>query len=600
MTNQDPRNGRRWLGRVALGCATCWLLAMPAAAQVAADDPSGAVTSSEFQTIDINVQNEDLAAVLQMLSIQSEKNIITSKSVSGTVSANLYDVTFEQALRAILEVNGFVYEERGNFIYVYTIDEWTQIEKARRQRESRIYELNYLSAADAREFITPLLSDEGKLSVRGEVAPGFRVNGDDGDADDYAYNVKVVVNDYEENLVAIEALLRELDIAPRQVLIEATILQTALDEENAFGVDFSVIGSLNFSDLANPLSGVDDLLLGNSTGADVPAGGAEGFEPGDSSGSVFESKIGQTENTIGQTGGFRIGIIQDDISVFLRVLDSVTDSTLLARPKVIALNRQRAQVRVAREEGYVGAENTRENGTTSQEIEFLESGIILGFRPFISENEMTRLELSPELSRSFFTVSFGRQIPNKALNQLTTNVRCRNGETVVLGGLFQEDLSTSRRQVPFLGDVPVFGAAFRSQDDSITRREIIFLITPTIIHDQLLQETGQLALDSVDHAMIGARAGLLPFSREKQTLAYNRKAYDAFNEGDADEALYYINASLHLNNAQPEMLRLKERVTGQQMHRHERSLYERLLRRELTLIDGDPDRRERATDADEQ
>ena len=159
-----------------------------------------------------------------MLSIQGRKNIITSKNVSATVSANLYDVTFYEALAAILSVNGYGYVEEGNFIYIYTQDELAEVQAASRRTESRIFSLVYLSAADASEFITPLLSEVGRSAARGDVQTGFQPDLSDGGADSYAYEAKLVVNDYPENLDAIARLLADLDTPPQQVLIEATIL----------------------------------------------------------------------------------------------------------------------------------------------------------------------------------------------------------------------------------------------------------------------------------------------------------------------------------------------------------------------------------------
>ncbi|MHC4106912.1 MAG: hypothetical protein ACYSTY_02380, partial [Planctomycetota bacterium] len=208
---------------------------------------------SNYGTVDLAVQDTDLAQVLQMLSIQSRKNIITSKSVSATVTANLYDVTFHEALDSILRVNGYGYIEEGNFIYIYTQEELEEIKKSMRETVSRIFELDYLSAGDANEFITPLLSESGQSSNRGEVTAGFKPDVNDGGADSYAFTAKLVVNDYPEVLEAIAALLDELDTPPHQVLVEATVMQTALDETNAFGIDFSYIADLSFTNLTNPL-----------------------------------------------------------------------------------------------------------------------------------------------------------------------------------------------------------------------------------------------------------------------------------------------------------------------------------------------------------
>src|SRR5690606_10802230 len=161
------------------------------------------------------------------------------------------------------------------------------------------------------------------------------------------------------------------------------------------------------------------------------------------------------------------------------------------------------------------------------------------------------------------------------------NVRVKDGQTLVLGGLFKESTRITRRQIPVLGDIPIVGAAFRGQDDSIERSEIIFLITPSIVRDEVLCAQGADVLNNVDAMRVGARAGLLPFSREKVTQRYNQKAQDAFQRGDHERALYYINNSLRLAPQQPEVVKLREKVTGDMARIHERSMMERVFRKEL-------------------
>jgi len=165
------------------------------------------VVVDEFGTVDLVVNETEVTQVLEMLAIQSRRNIIASNSVTGVVSANLYDVTFNEALEAILRVNGFGYVEEGNFVYVYTVDELETIEKARRKTDSRIYELQYLSAGDADEFVKPLLSEDGKAAFRGTVDAGYKPSMEDGGADSYAWSSKLVINDYPENLDGIAVLL---------------------------------------------------------------------------------------------------------------------------------------------------------------------------------------------------------------------------------------------------------------------------------------------------------------------------------------------------------------------------------------------------------
>jgi type IV pilus assembly protein PilQ len=548
------------------------MLATPAQAQVWGDESGPEVNVTDYGTVDLAVQDTDLHQVLEMLSIQGRKNIITGKNVSATVSANLYDVTFYEALEAILSVNGYAYREEGNFIYVLTQEAMAEMEAASRKTQSRIFALEYLSAADASEFIAPLLSEVGKASARGDVQIGFRPDISDGGADGYAYEAKLVVNDYTENLDQIQALLDDLDTPPQQVLIEATILQTTLDEANAWGVDFSVIADMDFLDLTNPLSPVNNLLGGDDANT--------GFQPDDNKAFGLQSTVGNTAGA----GGFKVGIVTDEISVFLKLLDEVTDTTVLARPKVMALNRQRAEVLVGARVGYLSTTATQT--TTTQTVQFLDTGIQLVFRPFISKSGMIRMELSPSVSEASLrtvTDAQGLQvtIPDELTNELTTNVRVRDGQTLVMGGLFRESTRVTQRQVPWLGDIPIVGAAFTGQDDTVDRDEIIFLITPSIVHDESLWEIGDAGLAYTDAVRVGARAGLLPFSREQVTSNYNQRAMNAFRAGDLNVALHWSNKSLGLNKDQTQMIRLRQELTGKRERAYDASILERAVRNVL-------------------
>lgn len=516
------------------------------------------VIVDEFGTVDLVVNETEVTQVLEMLAIQSRRNIIASNSVAGVVSANLYDVTFNEALDAILRVNGFGYVEEGNFVYVYTMDELETIEKARRKKESRIYELQYLSAADADEFVKPLLSDDGKAAFRGTVEAGYQPSMKDGGADTYAWTSKLVINDYPENLEAIATLLSELDTPPLQVVVEATVVQTSVDEDNEFGVDFTALSNINIGSIAGgPLAAANDLISGSF---------------GTTNASAMSSGVGQTETPL--SGGLKAGVIKDHVGAFLRVLDQVVDTTVLARPRVTCLNRQRAEVLIGTRVGYLSSVQT--DTSTTQSVEFLDTGIHLVFRPFISPDGMIRLELQPNVSSATLRTDGGQSVPDEITQQLMTNVRCRDGETIILGGLFRESTVVSRNQVPLLGDIPLLGNAFRGQDDQVAKEEVIFLLTPSIIPDERLWESGKDSLKVVESVRVGARSGLLPFSRDQLTANYNRDALDAYRDGELDQALYWTNLSLRTSKVQPEMLRLRENITDESV-----SIWERDLLREL-------------------
>src|SRR5688572_225621 len=122
------------------------------------------VNVSDLGTVEIHVSDASLAEVLKMLSLQSQKNIIASKDVRGTVTANLYNVTIKEALESILKSNGFDYREKGNFIYVYSAKELAEMEKAALVRKTEIFRLHYTTAANAATMIKPVLSEGAQVA----------------------------------------------------------------------------------------------------------------------------------------------------------------------------------------------------------------------------------------------------------------------------------------------------------------------------------------------------------------------------------------------------------------------------------------------------
>ena len=215
------------------------LVTTPVVGQDAEPEPADApVEVTSYGTVDMAVQDADLVQLLEMLSIQGQRNIIAGRDVSATVTANLYDVTFEEALDAILRVNGYGYVEEGNFIYVYPSDQIDAIKESLRSLETRIFELYYLNADDATEVVAPLLSEAGNAVPLGAVEEGFNPDEIKNGTDSYAFTAKIVVTDYPDRLENVVEIVRELDTSPEQVMVEATILQTKVDEGNAFGIDF--------------------------------------------------------------------------------------------------------------------------------------------------------------------------------------------------------------------------------------------------------------------------------------------------------------------------------------------------------------------------
>jgi hypothetical protein len=370
-------------------------------------------------------------------------------------------------------------------------------------------------------------------------------------------------------------MVEALDEQPQQVLVEATILQTRLNEANAFGIDFAYVNDLSFLDFfdfGGPLGSA--LALGQVAENQVA--------PTDNTASAVTSRVG---NYAGPAT-FRTAVIADDVAIFLRLLDEVTDLTILSKPNILALNRQPARVLVGQKLGYLNTTSTET--ATTQTVEFLDTGTQLVFRPFISKDGMIRLELQPQVSEGIIretTDGLGAAvtIPDEITQQITTNVLVPDGGTVVLGGLFREATTLTRRQVPVLGDIPIVGSAFRGHEDDTQREEIVFMITPTIMNNQQLLDQGERSVQYAERVRVGTREGLLPFSRDKQTALLNMKAERLAKEGKFDQAMHLLRRSLELNPTQPDARRLREALFNQHEVWPDRSILHEIIEDEIGM-----------------
>ncbi len=507
------------------------------------------VKVGSFGEVDLHVKDLEISKVLQLLSLQSQRNIIASRNVAGTISADLYKVDFYEALDAILHTNGFGYQEKGNLVFVYTAAEMQKIIEAQRQPITRIVNLNYITAADASAFVSPLLSSNGSIAVSSDVSAGFQPSISDGGANSFAHADTLIIRDYEENVEEIVAIIAELDKRPSQVLVEATILQARLTETNAFGVDLSILADFALSNFGDPIGIVQDVITGTES---------------------LPNRTAAVHTTLGNTpagnSGVKVGIITHSVAGFIRALDTVTDTSVLANPKLLVLNRQKAELLVGEKLGYLSS--TATDTSTTQTVEFLEVGTQLTLRPFVSDDGFIRIELKPSISDGNTNRTVGTfVIPETTNQEMTTNVVVRNGQTVVLGGLFKEDTEITNSQVPLLGDIPVVGTLFQGQDDTVTRNEVIFLITPTIVKDDALYAMGERTQDSIELAQMGAREGLLPWSRTKMLATYIRDAQSHYEGGSNEKALWAVNMALTLDPKSVEAVQLKEKLTGQRAYR---------------------------------
>ncbi len=558
---------------------------------------SSEVRVTEFGTCDIVVQNDDVTNVLSKLAVAARRNIVPSDGVQKTVNATLYGVTVEAALDGLLTPNGLGWEQNGDVIYVFTKDELAARRSSPNNLSSRRIHLDYLRPADAMEYAQPLLSPKGKItptkdlggdsggggsSAAGGAAGGSSNSGssqssDSGiytpEKDEYALESAIVIHDVEENVERVESFLRSLDTQPEQVLIEATVLQVTLDEQNAFGVDFALLDGVQFSSFF----GFPDTI--NGLGAD---GTTVKAPPVTNLNRNFV--LSNPGNVAAGAGTLKLGITAgDDVGVFIRALDQITDVTLLSNPKVLALNRQRAKVLVGTRVGYL--ETTVVENQVLQTIKFIDTGVQLDIRPFVLKDGRVRMELAPKVSQVVFRDvesqnGVNQQIPDENIQTVLTDVLVPEGHTAILGGLFREDVSRSRSQVPWAGDLPLVGHAFEGQDDHLKRDEIIFMIKPTVMSENVLAQQGQEGLAYYERVRVGSRLGLLPWSREKMSAMFNLRAQKNASEGEYDWARFQLRCSLQLHPQQPEMIRLQEQLTDER-YWPTRSMLERIVTGEL-------------------
>jgi type IV pilus assembly protein PilQ len=517
------------------------------------------VNVSDAGTVEIHVNEANLVEVLRMLSLQSQKNIIASKEVRGTVTANLYNVTIKEALDAILKSNGFGYREKGNFIYVYTSKELADIEKNERQTKTEVFHLHYSPAANAMAVIKPMLSNEGTVAFTVAAGKGIESGSKDAGGDALAGEDLIVVRDYPENLEKVRLALKDVDRRPQQILLEATIMSARLTEDNALGVDFNILGgvdmnTLTISDTTAQITGAGVIP---ATATPGPTGG-----PGIRTDNPVRSAGTGTSFTTPITGGLKMAFLTSEVSVFVSALETVGNTTVLANPKVLALNKQRGEVLVGREDGYLTTTVT--DTTTVQTVEFLKTGTRLTFRPYIGDDGYIRLEVHPEDSDGHVVSG----LPSKTTTEVTSNVMVKDGHTIVIGGLFRESATAARSQIPFLGNIPIVGALFRNRQDITTREEIIILLTPHIIKDDAAySRASEEAQRDLEKLRVGVRRGMMFFGRERLAESNYDKAVREMNKKNPSrrKAIWYLDAAINLNPTFLEAIKMKESLSGKEV-----------------------------------
>ncbi len=492
--------------------------------------------------------NGDITEFLKLLSHDAQKNIIPSPNVRGLISVSLFDVTFKEALDAVLPVNGFAYEEKDSFIYVYTKKELDDLKAADRHMETKMFRLNYIPAMDVQAMIAPMLSSGAIVTT----SPDALSTDSAGEA--WAGSKYIIIRDYPEPLDEVAALIMEIDRKPPQVMVEATIMVASLDDTNRLGINFNVLAGVDFQSAEGVVSRPSQGY--NTVSAEGSQEGGEGGTP------TGVAVSGTAVGAVFGGGGLNIGIVNSNIGLFVDALESITDVATLGNPKVLTLNRQQGELIVGDEIGYISSAESTQVSTTST-VTFLKTGVQLKFRPFVMDDGYIRMELNPEDSDGGLSAS---DLPFKKTTEVTTNVLVKDGRTIVIGGLFRDKVTLGRSQIPLLGDIPIFGHFFRSSTDQNRKEEVIFLITPHIIKEEIDYAAGEDALARTDRVMLGVREGLLGYGRERLSAAHYHSARQLQAAGNLHDALWNARMASHLTPTFVDAYDLRNELLGEQIY----------------------------------
>jgi type II secretory pathway component GspD/PulD (secretin) len=472
---------------------------------------------------------------LDILAAKYEKNIVSSPKIEGQLACKkLFDVTFEEAVEAILGTD-FKYRQEGNLIKVYTAAEYNNIKRDKSLMTYKVFTLYYITAAEASELVSSILSEDGNIKITAAAATGVPTNQSigpqSGGGNTTAMSDTLVVYDYPENIEKVEQILASIDIRPKQILIEATILSATLTEGMQFGIDWQTLTTV-----------IDDLT-------DITRGASDYFKSAGTSANVGSSSL---------TGGMTIGFVHDDVAGFIRAVEEVTDVTILANPKILAVNKQLGQVFIGKKIAYQ-SQTTQTQTSTTEQVEFIDTGTKLSFRPFICNDGYIRMDIHPKDSSATLRVSGDVTLPDETSAELVTNILVKDGQTIVIGGLFRNKITTTKTQVPILGDLPIIGALFRGTADEVRREEVIVLLTPHIITEA--NQTHQWAgPQDVQRKILGAKKELQWINKVRRVNDYYENAAEYYIDGDYEAAMKELNLAIELYPAYLEAIRLKEKI----------------------------------------
>ena len=431
----------------------------------------------EGEKLTLNFQDIETRAVLQLLADVSGRNIVVSDTVQGNVTLRLQGVPWDQALDIVLATKGLDMRENGNVIIVAPSEEIAARELADLESRKEIKELepmlaeylqvNYAKASDLADLISGGNGGKTLLSDRGSVGIDERTN-------------TLLLQDTVDRIASIRKLVATLDIPVRQVLIESRIVVVNDDFSRDLGIRWGATvvkesgdGIITTSGGANATDGVvnDAADNINTTGTPFPVGIPN-----------LDDRFNINLPVANPAGRFALAILDDDylIALELSALQAEARGEVVSSPRVITANQKEANIKQGVEIPYQEASSS--GATTTQ---FKEAVLSLTVTPQITPDDRIIMDLlvTKDSVGEVIATERGGTVPSIDTRSIETQVLVNNGQTVVLGGIYETEQGETVTKVPFLGDIPFVGYLFKSTRVTSEKSELLIFVTPKILKE---------------------------------------------------------------------------------------------------------------------
>lgn len=435
------------------------------------------------EKLSLNFQNIEVRSLLQVIADFTNFNVVTSDSVTGNVTLRLKDVPWDQALDIILQAKGLGMKKNGNVLQIAPKDELAAKEKAELEAQAAIqdleplrtqsFQLNYAKATDIAEQLTRSSGTQGGntsriLSNRGSVIAEPRTN-------------QIFVSDIPSRLAQVQEMITKLDVAVRQVLIEARIVEASDSFGRSLGVKLggSDLRGVRGGDPGYRVRGSNRVALGGSYNAvSATTGEGESSMLNTSTTQFLNLPASAVDGSAPAT--FALSLFSAAANRFLNLelsaMEADGQGKVVSSPRVVTANQVKAIIEQGTEFAY---QESAQNGATS--VQFKKAVLSLEVTPQITPEGSIILDLAVNKDSPGTVVAGAMSIDTK---RVKTQVLVENGGTVVIGGIFELTEKDSVAKVPLLGDIPVVGNLFKNRTRSSRKEEILVFITPKIISDQ--------------------------------------------------------------------------------------------------------------------